>query len=251
MESESLLNLFDSYWFEHGILKNQAHPPNSEPNQPTKTLEIPNPNMPAISTRSMDELVSSTSNGSSISSFSPNSVLLPRTLQPIFSGKVMKEPVSEQEEEELQVSRTVKKPKSCSGEQRRTKNRGISQGKKSRKLKKGASKSLSDLEFEEIKGFMELGFVFSEEDKSSEFLATILPGLQRLGVEDEVEKEGFLREIEEGSGISRPYLSEAWVRRRENPPLTMSWEELPPVKSKIDMKDYLKDWAHTVASSVK
>ncbi|MCL7043829.1 hypothetical protein MKW94_016938 [Papaver nudicaule] len=38
-------------------------------------------------------------------------------------------------------------------------------------------KSLSDLEFEELKGFMDLGFVFSEEDRNS----SLIPGLQRLG----------------------------------------------------------------------
>ncbi|CAN1142444.1 hypothetical protein LINPERPRIM_LOCUS26028 [Linum perenne] len=43
-----------------------------------------------------------------------------------------------------------------------------------------ASKSMSSLEFEELKGFMDLGFVFSEKDKESSFVS-ILPGLQRLG----------------------------------------------------------------------
>ncbi|KAK7265997.1 hypothetical protein RIF29_18635 [Crotalaria pallida] len=49
-----------------------------------------------------------------------------------------------------------------------------------RKKRRG-SKSLSDLEFEELKGFVDLGFVFSEEDKDSS-LATIIPGLQSTSV---------------------------------------------------------------------
>ena len=36
-----------------------------------------------------------------------------------------------------------------------------------RRIKKNFSKSLSDFEFEEFKGFMDLGFVFSEEDKTN------------------------------------------------------------------------------------
>jgi hypothetical protein len=40
-------------------------------------------------------------------------------------------------------------------------------------------KSLLDLEFEELKGFMDLGFVFSEEEKDSR-LVSIIPCLQRL-----------------------------------------------------------------------
>ena len=48
-----------------------------------------------------------------------------------------------------------------------------------RRKKKGFSKSLSDFEFEEFKGFMYLAFVFSEEDKNSNF-ASIFSGLQKF-----------------------------------------------------------------------
>ncbi|KAG8386782.1 hypothetical protein BUALT_Bualt03G0184700 [Buddleja alternifolia] len=50
--------------------------------------------------------------------------------------------------------------------------------------RKSSSKSLSELEFEELKGFMDLGFVFSddqekEEDEDYSRLVKIIPGLQR------------------------------------------------------------------------
>ncbi|CAI0475964.1 unnamed protein product [Linum tenue] len=103
--------------------------------------------------------------------------------------------------------------------------------RKRRAAKKGpASKSLSSLEFEELKGFMDLGFVFSEEDRESS-LVSILPGLQRLGKKDE-----------------------AWaVQEKEkmrNP--VMNWR-VPALGlgSEIDMKDSLRLWAHSVASTVR
>ncbi|KAK9284305.1 hypothetical protein L1049_023476 [Liquidambar formosana] len=121
-----------------------------------------------------------------------------------------------------------------------------------RRRKRGNSKSLSDLEFEEVKGFMDLGFVFSEEDKDSR-LVSIIPGLQRLGrkgVEDDDEKG---KEVDE-SVVSRPYLSEAWDvldrKEVEQPLLLMDWR-IPASGNKMDMKDNLRFWAHTVASTVR
>ncbi|KAM2560756.1 hypothetical protein COP2_012763 [Malus domestica] len=61
-----------------------------------------------------------------------------------------------------------------------------------------------DLQFEELKGFIDLGFVFSEEDKDSN-LVSIIPRLQRLGKKDDSRDESF-----DESAITRPYLSEAW-----------------------------------------
>jgi len=118
----------------------------------------------------------------------------------------------------------------------------VSSKKKMRK-KRGESKSLSDLEFEELKGFMDLGFVFSDEDRNNSNLASILPGLHRFG-----KKDGEEEEIDE-SAISRPYLSEAWEvferRKAENP--LMNWR-IPALSSEINIKDNLRLWAHTVAS---
>ncbi|KAL5054674.1 hypothetical protein RYX36_035356, partial [Vicia faba] len=101
--------------------------------------------------------------------------------------------------------------------------------------KKRESKSLSDLEFEELKGFMDLGFVFSEEDKDSN-LVSIIPGLQRFGKKDEEQEEDVCDE----SMIQRPYLSEAWEvheRKKEKP--LMKWK-VPAMKNEIDMKNSLR-----------
>ncbi|KAL6134175.1 hypothetical protein ACLB2K_066408 [Fragaria x ananassa] len=53
----------------------------------------------------------------------------------------------------------------------------------------GSSKSLSDLEFDELKGFTDLGFVFTEEDNKDSNLVAIISGLQRLRVSDEGDEE--------------------------------------------------------------
>lgn len=111
--------------------------------------------------------------------------------------------------------------------------------------KKGLSKSLSELEFEEVKGFMDLGFAFSEEDKLDSSLVEIIPGLKK--------KDDHEEDIDKSSSVERPYLSEAWkvLERRDKKkkkPL-MKWR-VPNTSNEIDMKDSLKWWAHTVASTV-
>ncbi|CAN1240935.1 hypothetical protein LINPERPRIM_LOCUS4745 [Linum perenne] len=96
---------------------------------------------------------------------------------------------------------------------------------------------------------MELGFVFSEEDKDSR-LVLIFPGLQRL------------RKVEHPPpssppAVPRPYLSEAWAakeeRKKENKkkilnPL-MNWKV--PMRNEVELKDSLRLWAHSVASTVR
>ncbi|CAN0853546.1 hypothetical protein LINGRAHAP2_LOCUS5659 [Linum grandiflorum] len=108
-----------------------------------------------------------------------------------------------------------------------------------------ASKSLSSLEFEELKGFMDLGFVFSEKDKDSS-LVSILPGLQRLGKSESEE--------EETAAVARPYLSEAWAvqeeEKRKKKIAMMNWR-VPAKGNEIDIKDSLRLWAQTVASTVR
>ena len=90
---------------------------------------------------------------------------------------------------------------------------------------------MSDLEFEELKGFMDLSFVFSEEDRNSS-LASVVPGLHRLGKKDDEEEE-----VDE-STIPRPYLSEAWEvldrKKRENP--LINWR-ISALSNETDMKD--------------
>lgn len=163
---------------------------------------------------------------------SPSSVLFTPHLQTILSGK---EATQQESIQPQQIENKLQQPE----KNRRGENRVR------RRKEKSTSKSLSDLEFEEVKGFMDLGFVFSEEDKDSS-LVDIIPGLQRLGKKND-EEEG--KNVDESS-VSRPYLSEAWeVLERENNPL-MNWR-VPAPDNEIDMKDSLKWWAHTVASAVR
>ncbi|XP_011650120.2 uncharacterized protein LOC105434720 [Cucumis sativus] len=115
---------------------------------------------------------------------------------------------------------------------------------------KRLSKSLSELEFEELKGFMDLGFVFSEEDKNDTNLASIIPGLQRFGEK----KEEKQKQIEDGVLLKRPYLSEAWEdveKENDKKRILMKWRVPSLGATEMDIKHHLKFWAHTVASTVR
>ena len=245
MEAEQVLKLYDSCWFELEIFKKQQpFSSNSSISEPKQDQNLEQkPEMLPVSTRhnrSMsDQLNANTSFTSG--SLSPES---PKLL-PILSGKEITE--FESAKQSIDQSKEPPKKKVINGERRR---RGRRKG--------GESKSLSDLEFEELKGFMDLGFVFSEEDRDSS-LASIIPGLQRLGKKEKDEEEKEEEEEEEGvdsngCGISRPYLSEAWeafdmMRKKEINPL-MNWR-IPALSNEVDMKDNLRWWAHTVASTVR
>ncbi|XP_062014696.1 uncharacterized protein LOC133731311 [Rosa rugosa] len=238
MEAEQIMELFDSYWFELEILKKQPFSANSSrfeaapvheiEEQPSKPEVL---RIPSLHTRSMSEDLSSKTSFINYGSLSPDSVLHRPKLTTIISGK---EATESMEEIPVQKHETESSKKA----------------KIERRRKKGGSKSLTDLQFEELKGFMDLGFVFSEEDKDSN-LASIIPGLKKLGKKDDGEEneEAF----EDESAISRPYLSEAWEvmekRKKEKKPL-MDWR-FPSLSNEIDMKDNLKWWAHTVASTVR
>ncbi|KAF5180508.1 Mlo-related protein [Thalictrum thalictroides] len=120
-------------------------------------------------------------------------------------------------------------------------------------LKKTMScKTLVELEYEEVKGFMDLGFRFKKELLSPRMIS-VVPGLQRLdeykdGLADQLDVE-----IQEWNGkdnaIMRPYLSEAWLIRRPDSPLLNL--KIPGVLPPTDMKKHLKCWARTVASSIQ
>ncbi|GMI82286.1 hypothetical protein like AT2G42760 [Hibiscus trionum] len=249
MESEEILNLFDSWWFELEIFKKQTSPSTptgSEPNPDPRVEENPSkPELtrsPTLHTRSMSDqlsLISTSFMGTG--SFSPDSVLHSPKLHKIISGK-------EVTEEDLQDDGTgVQEPKK----------KGVARMNSRRK--KSSSKSLSDLEFEELKGFMDLGFVFSEEDNKDSRLVEIIPGLQRLGKkvegDEEIKEAAAAAADDDRAEVPRPYLSEAWEvaetrrRRRKEKPL-MNWR-VPDLGNEIDMKDSLRLWAHTVASAVK
>lgn len=211
MDAEEVLKLYDSCWFELKILEENSssritssslsdphHKMDQESSEP-KLLRIK-----TTHTRSLSDQLSSITTFNKHDTFSPNSVLQ-ADLQTIISGKQVTDPqVKETARENLEVSPSDHK------------------GTARRRRKKRANKSLSDLEFEELKGFMDLGFVFSEEDKDSS-LASIIPGL-----------------------------SEAWqvLDKQKKQSSLMNWR-VPALNKEIDMKDSLRWWAHTVASTLK
>ncbi|KAM1213389.1 hypothetical protein PS2_004813 [Malus domestica] len=237
MEADEVMDLYDSFWFEFPIFKKQPvssnpsnfeeHPDHEIEENPEKPSKPEFLRIPTRHTRSMsDELSSNTS--FNLSTLSPDTVLHRPKLSTILSGK---------------EAREIGNPKQIYSEEEPQKK---VERRRRRRKKKSESKSLTDLQFEELKGFMDLGFVFSEEDKDSN-LVSIIPGLQRLGEKDDSREERF-----DESAISRPYLSEAWEvrekRKREKP--LMNWR-FPALENEIDMKDNLKWWAHTVASAVR
>ncbi|KAJ1426148.1 hypothetical protein SESBI_10534 [Sesbania bispinosa] len=236
MRPEAVLKLFDSFWLELNVLKENSNSSTSSVEnidyEIKESSELPKlTRIRTNHTRSMsDQSMTSSFNHNS---HSPDSVLLPSKLQTILSGKEATDSEAETPAEvkhEDEVLLPKQKNITSSGRRKRE------------------SKSLSDLEFEELKGFMDLGFVFSEEDKNSS-LASIIPGLQRLGKkEEEAEEEDGYDE----SVVPRPYLSEAWEvhdrRKKENP--LMNWR-VPALNNETDMKDSLRLWAHTVASTVR
>ncbi|OIT33831.1 PREDICTED: uncharacterized protein LOC109205508 [Nicotiana attenuata] len=230
MDVEELLNLFNSYWFESEILKPKQpfsattsktkSNPNLESNE--QILEQPKlSKVPTFMVRSQSDQCLSSKDSSFHSENSPKSVLVEPKLEPILSGK---------EYNEFQCS---SKP-------------GV-KCKESYRRRKKNSKSLSELEFEELKGFMDLGFEFSDKDKESS-LVSILPGLRRLGRENEEN----IRFEELEAAVSRPHLSEAWgVWEKKKKNLLKSWKINPVFGNEMEIKDQLRFWAHTVASTVR
>ncbi|XP_061342760.1 uncharacterized protein LOC133288933 [Gastrolobium bilobum] len=236
MEAEAVLKLFDSCWFGLQNLKEHSSSltSTSSHENPDHKIEEGQSEPVLLSiqtshTRSMSDQLSSMTCFKH-DSLSPDSVFFSPKLQTVLSGKEVTETEAEKQ---AQVQLEVLLPK-----------KNIT----TRERRKRESKSLSDLEFEELKGFMDLGFVFSEEDKDSS-LASIIPGLQRLGKNDDEEQE---EDSNDEPAVPRPYLSEAWKererRKKENP--LMNWK-IPALNNEIDMKDSLRWWAHTVASTVR
>lgn len=230
---EEILSLFETYWSEISILTNISPLKPQSSTNPSLQIqqeiqEAKFSSLPTLKVRSFSEqqLLNSITASFSSDSFSPNTVLTLPKLQPILSGKEFTDFSKNRVEQEDLVIEVPKKMKF------REKKRGNN------------SKSLSDLEFEELKGFMDMGFVFTEEaDKDSE-LVSIIPWLQRLK-----NKNG--EDIE--SEVSRPYLSEAWDvldQKKKEKPILMDWK-LQSLGNETDMKEQLRFWAHTVASTVR
>ncbi|XP_019099884.1 PREDICTED: uncharacterized protein LOC104782786 isoform X2 [Camelina sativa] len=221
MAGEELLRLFEQNWSERLILKKDKENLNGKSREKHEEREIPKKreedvkNFPVsfLVERAMsDETMMMTKTSSKTSLFSsssddlflsPRSVLpvkaTPMKLQTILSGKEVNEFRIAERERVLSEKKDLQRKKMMMKSNVRRRRKG---------------KSMSDLEYEELKGFMDLGFVFSEEDHKDSDLVSILPGLQRLVKKDH---DGLVqvtnKEEEDKSNINtvaRPYLSEAW-----------------------------------------
>lgn len=248
-----LLHLFDSLWFDNQILKNNSNPPffckvEKENDQPKLARILTcddqdDHDKPILITTSQESL----SSGDSDNLLSPNSVLMrspaASKLETILSGKESSESPKEKQEEK-KVVKFSKKINTTRSMRRKRNGKG-----------RLSSKSLSELEFEEVKGFMDLGFVFSEGDKNSS-LVKIIPGLQRFGEGDkEQEKDKTSSHNADKSLIKRPYLSQAWeimeYKRKESAE-KLKWKiNAAVLDNEMDMKHHLRFWAQSVASAVK
>lgn len=151
-----------------------------------------------------------------------------------------------------------------------TRNRPEKSRKKDKLQETMSCRTLGELELDEVKGFMDLGFIFKKEYISPRMIS-VVPGLQRLCSfqnnkqnhsasqimdEDATENnddddDDIVVEVceDEKRDIMRPYLSEAWlIKKPDSPLLTM---KVPKTCSADNMKKHLRVWAKTVASEVK
>ncbi|KAH6755892.1 hypothetical protein C2S53_007149 [Perilla frutescens var. hirtella] len=110
-------------------------------------------------------------------------------------------------------------------------------------------KSLGDLELDEVKGFMDLGFVFKKENLSSHMIS-LIPGLQRIKAYNSDRDEGE-DENKEKRRKMKPYMSEAWLVRRLDSPLITSLRISRVCNDSDQVKKQLKNWARTVAAAIQ
>lgn len=115
---------------------------------------------------------------------------------------------------------------------------GAQQSSVRRRDRRRATKSMTDLEIDELKGFIDLGFKFNMNNLSPQ-VVNMLPGLQRLGGQKV-----------QNSIVSRPYLSEAWLTPRSDSPV-LNWRVPSEHGEAVTMKEQLKFWARAVASTVQ
>ncbi|KAM7271044.1 hypothetical protein ACFE04_030258 [Oxalis oulophora] len=238
VEEEKILKLFDSYWFENSLVtKKPEEKCQRLPTLRLRSMSDQNLNSSSfkkaflgnevINTINSDDNFSLCSYESDISPTSvlPTSVLpvLPK-LETIQSGK---------EVDHNYVPGKLELPK----------RKLLVRSKK----KKGKCRSFSELEFEELKGFMDMGFVFNDEAKRNSSLVSLIPGLR--------EKSTSGNENDE-EDLKKPYLSEAWSVLEERKPnkslmMNMRIKSCDLKGNEIYLKDSLKIWAHNVASTLK
>ncbi|BBN04085.1 hypothetical protein MPTK1_3g01760 [Marchantia polymorpha subsp. ruderalis] len=102
-----------------------------------------------------------------------------------------------------------------------------------------SSKSLTEIEYDEMRGCMDLGFSINKDDLTPR-VVNVFPGVKDAykGGDDP-----FLN-----SPRDRANSPKGWHRRPESP--LLKWQLPTPNGNKVDMKAQLKFWAHAVASTV-
>ncbi|MQL90442.1 hypothetical protein Taro_023024 [Colocasia esculenta] len=273
---QQLFDLYDFFWFRHQVLLSSPFPavpiPEPEVASPPAAVaatESSSTGATQVSPRQKLALRRTLSDEVTLATSSDSALLTrrPLKLQAILSGK-------EASDEEMEEHGVAVRSRGCKVEKLEARADEIDGGHGERKRRhrerrrtargatqEGQSKSLSELEFKELKGFMDLGFTFPEAAESDQRLLSIVPGLRRRASSEEP-----VAEAEEGEGggpeepaIARPYLSEAWnlvadyQERRGSSAhdhLLRNWR-VPAAGEGIDMKDHLRSWAHTVASAVR
>ncbi|GLT89749.1 hypothetical protein SLE2022_077220 [Rubroshorea leprosula] len=142
--------------------------------------------------------------------------------------------------------------------QKHQKNHRYSSNSETKLQKSMSCRSLRDLELEEVKGFLDLGFIFKKEHLNWRIMK-VIPSLQRLGFHKnnetstkqakKDEEEDDTKQEEEEGGVTRPYLSEAWLIKRPISPLLNL--KLPRELAAFDMKKHLRFWATTIALEIQ
>ncbi|XP_008790021.1 uncharacterized protein LOC103707351 [Phoenix dactylifera] len=244
--ADYVLTLFDVYWFHRQILRPSPRPPPPPlPVLPPPLLdredaESQSSESPPASRRSLLLRRHRRSLSDEDAPLTELRIQTPK-LQTILSGKeglVRDEP--------RQNGATASGGENWTAATRRRRRR------RRRERSGRSSRSLSELQFEEVKGFMDLGFTFSEAEADPR-LISIVPGLQQLGKrepgdgEQAAEGSSCASEEVDESAISRPYLSEAWDAPENK---LVNWR-IPKAADGVVLKDHLRSWAHAVASTVR
>ncbi|KAK6142336.1 hypothetical protein DH2020_022684 [Rehmannia glutinosa] len=176
-----ILNLFDSYWFEYGVFT--PKPPLSITPKTSSVVQEQDqeadddyykPKLNRITTLmrrsySDDQLLTS----KTLNSPSPKSVLGPQLQTIPFGKQVESFQDFSSKKHQAKMNPCINNTSSCCGSLIYDTRKNI--------RKNRSSRSMSELELEELKGFMDLGFVFSDhEEEMDSRLVSIIPGLQTI-----------------------------------------------------------------------
>ncbi|KAL3739861.1 hypothetical protein ACJRO7_021177 [Eucalyptus globulus] len=239
-EAEAVMKIIDRCWFELEIFKKRpdtSPSSTSRSNPGQESIEIPEKESsclqisrtPSILVRSVSDQTSIIATSLQASSLSPDSIL---PMKPIHSMIYEEEVITVEEEgfkwNNLRSSEFSHRKKGQMG---------------GRAKRRTLTKSLSELEFEELKGFVDLGFVLLEEDRVDSSLVSIISGLCNKIKDGEEDDEDGDEKLTAGESVvvARPYLSEAWKwweeKRKED--LLMKWK-VPSLGNETDIKESLK-----------